>query len=196
MEPKVSLLMQIVCKYYVFAMKKKLTPRLDYGTLSAIGLISALVLYVLFRAIFPHQRGDMFRNGKQELTWQDLSELDYRSGQAPPQLMKLNGSRLRIPGFIVPLEDSQGETNEFLLVPDAQSCIHMPPPPPNQIVYVKMKGGKHVVNRWLPVWMTGTFLSTLRSNATGRLRIAWTVSQMNCGSHRLRRGSFLEVHSL
>jgi hypothetical protein len=51
---------------------------------------------------------------------------------------KLDGQLLRIPGFIVPLEeDSEGRVLEFFLVPYVGACIHVPPPPPNQIVYVK-----------------------------------------------------------
>jgi uncharacterized protein len=51
---------------------------------------------------------------------------------------KLDGQMLRIPGFIVPLEeDSEGRVTEFFLVPYVGACIHVPPPPPNQIVYIK-----------------------------------------------------------
>ena len=51
---------------------------------------------------------------------------------------KLDGQLIEIPGFIVPLsEDSEGLVTEFFLVPYVGACIHVPPPPPNQIVYVK-----------------------------------------------------------
>jgi hypothetical protein len=47
-----------------------------------------------------------------------------------------------MPGYIVPLEDDREEVKEFLLVPSAGARIHVPPPPPNQIVHVVMAGGK------------------------------------------------------
>jgi hypothetical protein len=51
---------------------------------------------------------------------------------------KLNQLRVKIPGFIVPLDNRpDGRVQEFFLVPYFGACIHVPPPPPNQIVYVK-----------------------------------------------------------
>jgi hypothetical protein len=63
---------------------------------------------------------------------------------------------VRIPGFIVPLEDSATEVTEFLLVPYVGACVHVPPPPPNQLVYVRMTAGKKAtVDWWNPVWVHG-----------------------------------------
>jgi uncharacterized protein len=51
----------------------------------------------------------------------------------------LDGLKVRIPGYIVPLEaDDKGNLTEFFLVPYYGACIHVPPPPPNQIIYVKL----------------------------------------------------------
>lgn len=48
----------------------------------------------------------------------------------------LNGTRVRIAGFVVPLEGQKGQVSEFLLVPYFGACIHTPPPPSNQIIHV------------------------------------------------------------
>ena len=49
---------------------------------------------------------------------------------------------IRIPGFIVPLESSKSQmVTEFFIVPYFGACIHMPPPPPNQIIYVSIEQG-------------------------------------------------------
>lgn len=48
----------------------------------------------------------------------------------------MNGARIRIPGFIVPLEEAHHQISEFLLVPYFGGCIHVPPPPSNQIIHV------------------------------------------------------------
>lgn len=90
-----------------------------------------------------------------ELDWRTLSEMDYITGKTPQELSALNGKTVKIPGFMVPLEDDQRDVKEFLLVPNAQACIHVPPPPPNQMVYVKMKKGTAAV--FEPIWIYGTF---------------------------------------
>ena len=48
----------------------------------------------------------------------------------------MDGARIRIPGFIVPLEVTHHQITEFLLVPYFGACIHVPPPPSNQIIHV------------------------------------------------------------
>lgn len=69
----------------------------------------------------------------------------------------LNGKRVRIPGYLLPLEMSGAGVTEFLLVPYVGACIHTPPPPPNQIVYVKFEksGGYNQKELFEPVWVKG-----------------------------------------
>lgn len=88
-----------------------------------------------------------------EVDWRLLGEMDYITGQGSSELSALNGQPVKIPGFMVPLEDDQREVVEFLLVPSAQACIHVPPPPPNQMVYVKMKRGAAAAQG--PIWVYG-----------------------------------------
>lgn len=89
--------------------------------------------------------------------------MDYITNNAPEEIRQLEGKRVKIPGFMVPLEDDQRKVTEFLLVPTPQACIHVPPPPPNQMVYVRMKGGVES-KQGLPIWVYGTFkVNTVRS---------------------------------
>lgn len=69
----------------------------------------------------------------------------------------LNGQRVRIPGYFLPLELSDAKVTEFLLVPYIGACIHVPPPPPNQIVHVRTdpKEGYSSKSLFKPVWVTG-----------------------------------------
>ncbi|GGO71387.1 hypothetical protein GCM10010982_27060 [Bowmanella pacifica] len=76
-----------------------------------------------------------------------------------PVVQELDGQQVRIPGFVVPLEGDDDKLTEFLLVPYFGACIHVPPPPPNQIVYVKFEKGTPVESLYDAVWITGT-LST------------------------------------
>ena len=69
----------------------------------------------------------------------------------------LNGEKIRIPGYVVPLDFSaKSEHTEFLLVPYFGACLHTPPPPPNQIVFVKSSTPVKVANINEPVWLEGT----------------------------------------
>ncbi len=91
-----------------------------------------------------------------ELTWRALAGLDYRTGDVSEQLQDAVGKTVRIPGFTVPLEDFASSATEFLLVPYVGACVHTPPPPPNQLVYVEMDGGKRAkMDGWEPVWLEG-----------------------------------------
>ena len=58
-----------------------------------------------------------------------------------PVVPALDGQRIRLPGFVVPLDFDATEITEFLLVPYFGACIHVPPPPPNQTVLVVTADG-------------------------------------------------------
>ncbi|MBK9130893.1 MAG: DUF3299 domain-containing protein [Gammaproteobacteria bacterium] len=73
-----------------------------------------------------------------------------------PVVNALNGQSVKLPGFVVPLEGDGRVVNEFLLVPYYGACIHVPPPPANQIVYVRAQGRNVQVRRLFDtVWVTG-----------------------------------------
>ena len=48
-----------------------------------------------------------------------------------------DGRRVRLPGYVVPLQHDGQALTEFLLVPYVGACVHVPPPPANQLVYVE-----------------------------------------------------------
>jgi len=73
-----------------------------------------------------------------------------------PVVKALDGQRVRLPGYIVPLEVSEeGRVIEFLLVPYFGACIHVPPPPSNQIVHVTSELGVKVDELYQPYWIEG-----------------------------------------
>ena len=72
----------------------------------------------------------------------------------------LDGKRVHIGGYVVPLDFEATRVKEFLLVPFVGACIHVPPPPANQIVYVKTEQGFDVQGTFDPVWVTGTLKVT------------------------------------
>ena len=56
--------------------------------------------------------------------------------EAPIVKSQLN-KKVRLPGYVVPLDAERSEKREFLLVPYFGACIHTPPPPANQIVLIR-----------------------------------------------------------
>lgn len=69
--------------------------------------------------------------------------------------LHLDGQVVRIPGYALPLETSPDGVTEFLLVPYVGACIHVPPPPANQIVYAKLSSAFTLEGLYQPVWITG-----------------------------------------
>jgi len=83
----------------------------------------------------------------------------------------LDGQTIRLPGYVVPLDfNADSEYDQFLLVPYFGACLHTPPPPPNQIVFVKSDPAMKIPNIYEPVWVegvmkTGEFGSDLGNSA-------------------------------
>ena len=84
-----------------------------------------------------------------------------RAWDAAPVEPALKGARVRLPGYVVPLERKGDELREFLLVPYYGACIHTPPPPANQIVHVLPAKPLRGIQTMDAVWVSGT-LDTVR----------------------------------
>jgi len=75
---------------------------------------------------------------------------------AEPVVEALDGVQVKLPGYIVPLDMSEeGRVIEFLLVPYFGACIHVPPPPSNQIVHATSELGVKVEQLYQPFWIEG-----------------------------------------
>ena len=119
-------------------------------------------------------KGSASADDIKEVWWEDLMPEGFEISATPPvnhfgnmsQAMpnapvvaELNGQSVKIPGFVVPLEGTAEVTTEFLLVPYFGACVHVPPPPSNQIVYVNFAEGVPIENLYDAVWVSGV-LST------------------------------------
>ena len=80
---------------------------------------------------------------------------------------KMDGARVRIPGFVVPLGTDLDRVKEFLLVPYFGACIHVPPPPANQMIHVFPKKALKNSQIMGPVWAVGTLETAMSSTAFG-----------------------------
>jgi len=84
-----------------------------------------------------------------------MKELQALWDKAPIR-PELDGRAVKIPGFVVPVETDAEETTGFLLVPYYGACIHVPPPPANQTIYVVTEKGKGTKPKTFDVvWVTG-----------------------------------------
>lgn len=90
-----------------------------------------------------------------------LPEVMYSTRVVP----ELDGQELRIAGYPVPLEsNARGLYTSFFLVPYAGACIHVPPPPPNQIILVEYAPGVAIEDLYQPFWVRGTLMVDQTSN--------------------------------
>ncbi len=64
-----------------------------------------------------------------------MASMRKKLDEAPISTKYIN-QKIRMPGFVVPLDAMRNGQREFLLVPYFGACIHTPPPPANQIVLV------------------------------------------------------------
>lgn len=89
--------------------------------------------------------------------WNVMYKYNFEKRQGPEELAKLDNQLARIPGYIVPLVDNVKEIKEFLVVPDPQSCIHVPPPPPNLIIASELAQTLSILKVPQPAWIIGRF---------------------------------------
>ena len=125
-----------------------------------------------------------FAASPREITWEDLippgvpyseiigeGDLDEVNDTWSPiydaNATKLNtaldGAYIRMPGFVLPLEMGAKGVTDFVLVPYVGACIHTPPPPANQLVFVKTKKPWPSDELWAPVWVEGQMSTGLMS---------------------------------
>ncbi|MGB0867605.1 MAG: DUF3299 domain-containing protein [Granulosicoccaceae bacterium] len=69
---------------------------------------------------------------------------------------ELIGKKISIPGFVVPLDMDGQAITKFLFVPYMGACIHVPPPPPNQLIYAEIEEGLVLEEQWIPLEIYGT----------------------------------------
>lgn len=102
----------------------------------------------------------------EQFDFENISDDDPRADQLQKELQalwdlapvrpELDGQTVKIPGFVVPVETDAQETTGFLLVPYYGACIHVPPPPANQTIYVVTQKGEGTRPKTFDVvWVSG-----------------------------------------
>ena len=86
----------------------------------------------------------------------------------------IDGTLIRIPGYVVPFTfETDDRYTEFLFVPSQGACIHTPPPPPNQVIYVRAEEAARVEDIWAPYYLEGVISIERNENDLGNA--AYTV---------------------
>ena len=85
-----------------------------------------------------------------------------------PTVDSIEGTRVKIPGYVVPLETTNGALKEFLLVPYFGACIHTPPPPANQVIFVRTDKPAPGFKTMDTVWVSGTLHATRFDSFAGK----------------------------
>jgi len=104
-----------------------------------------------------------FDGGKEELSMflEDMNFMKSMQLKGGFINSKLNEKEIKLAGYVTPLSFDGDQVTEFLFVPYKGACIHVPPPPANQIIYVKAAEGLETDSLFFPVWIIGV----LRANA-------------------------------
>lgn len=93
---------------------------------------------------------------------QDQPVVDHEGEPVVPDytestpVLALNGAEGRLPGYIVPVTITEdNRISEFFVVPYFGACIHVPPPPPNQIVFAAPEEPIEMTEIWAAYWVYG-----------------------------------------
>ena len=104
-------------------------------------------------------------NEQLQIDLTDALDDRYQQALVSTKIIKeMDGQAVRIPGFVVPVEFDEETITEFFLVPYFGACIHSPPPPPNQIIYVHAPDGLKLNTLYDPFWISGIISTTLIEN--------------------------------
>lgn len=105
----------------------------------------------------------------QQRQLEDEQAQQYQAALSSTRVIQgFDGKAIRIPGFIVPLAQNEDkEVTRFFIVPYFGACLHMPPPPPNQILYVESEQGIALENLYDPYWFEGVVSIEQKVDAMG-----------------------------
>jgi hypothetical protein len=95
-----------------------------------------------------------------------------------PVNTKLDNKRVRIPGFVVPLDGERDKAKEFLLVPYFGACIHAPAPPANQVIHVVVNKSVGAVKLFPAAWISGTIRTARSDTRMGVSGYEFTVDKV------------------
>lgn len=128
------------------------------------------------------EEGDVDFDGD---TWQPVFDENARKLNTD-----LNGITIRMPGYVIPLGMSASGVTSFILVPYIGACIHVPPPPPNQLVYVEAGEPWSNDNLWSAVWVSGKLSTTTTSTELAEIGYSLDADKIELHTEGPRKQRF------
>lgn len=131
-------------------------------------------------AMMTESRSSQVDDQGATLGWSDL----LRHGESLasgglPLVARMEGKRVRMAGYMVPLDGAARRTTEFLLVPYYGACIHVPPPPSHQIVYARsLPAEGFPLELSKPVWIEGKFSLAAKESVYGPANYSMEVTSV------------------
>ncbi len=88
----------------------------------------------------------------------------------------LDNQDIKMPGYIIPFDIGVDGMTSFMLVPYVGACIHVPPPPPNQLVFVTTRTPWPSDKLWDAIWVSGRLRARLQSTELAEVGYEITAS--------------------
>ena len=92
---------------------------------------------------------------------------------------EMNNKKIKIPGFVVPLEIKENMTTEFFIVPYFGACIHYPPPPPNQTLFAQYEKGFELSDIYEAYFFHGTINISMKKNDLATSTYQLTIDKIS-----------------
>lgn len=90
-----------------------------------------------------------------------------------------NDRAVKLPGYIVPVDTTEdGSAVSFFFVPFFGACIHLPPPPPNQIIYATYGKGINIDDLEMPYWIEAVITTKQETNDMATAAYSATVDKL------------------
>jgi len=116
---------------------------------------------------------------KQQTDEDETAKRFYEALKSTEVMPEFDNVDIRIPGFIVPLvSDEEQRVTEFFIVPYFGACLHLPPPPPNQIIYAKAAEGVVLSTLSMPFWFEGNIRIESHGNDLGASAYSMTADNI------------------
>ena len=98
----------------------------------------------------------------------DIGDDRYQQALTSTKVKEVvNNAPIKIPAFIVPLEfDDDQNVITFFMVPFFGACLHLPPPTPNQTIFVHYPQGLKLESLYDPYWISGIIKTSLVESDT------------------------------
>lgn len=86
------------------------------------------------------------------VNWKIIAKLDKGKH---PNASRILGKKIKIKGFMIPIDFSSKKVTSFLFAPYFPACMHIPPPPPDKLILAKTKKGVEITDPWLMTEVQG-----------------------------------------